>query len=183
MRSIFLLSVAAAVLVACTTPSDTHKRVGIQSEFGTASLQDGVYHCVSDEHPNPNRYPKCNDGIPVIVLLKESGSGCLALVPYRRLEVHTDQRRTKVVWKLFGPDGYRFDTTKGIELRRKQGSTDPTKPDAIFQDGGRDTGDKFRWTVRLGAPEKREFDHDASVRDAQDKLCERIDPLIINSDN
>jgi hypothetical protein len=188
MRSILSLS-AAALLVACSTSpalkSNAPDRAGIRSEFGTASLQEGVYHCVSPGHSNPNKYPKCHDGIPVIVLLKEASDGCLALVPYRTLMIHTNRDKTKVVWKLFGPDRYEFDLAKGIELRRKQNPTDPTLPDAIFEGGGREANGTFSWTIRLGAPEKKEFEHDARVLDPKNpgEHCERIDPLITNVDN
>ena len=183
MRRYLIASILASLAACSTAPTGSPKasdltKIIVRSSDETITITEGDYHCVRKNAPNPNKYPSCDDGIPVIVLLK--ADGCLSLVPYYRLVIHTTGDRTVVRWKIHGPDGYKFDDTNGIALKRK--ANQATDPSAIYDGKQKENNRTFKYEVVVGAP-NFEFKHDAVVLSPNGTPCTPIDPLIQNSDN
>lgn len=149
-------------------------KLGVMSRFGTASLKDGIYQCADNNHPKLTLYPSCS-GIPVIVLQKSTG-GCLSLIPYAGLIVHSERRRTKIVWQIYGPTGYSF-TDDGIELSKLNGGT--LNPPDVYANK-QNQGDRFKWELKQGAVFPGGMNHEAHVVDPSGVPCEPIDPVAIN---
>lgn len=175
------MAIALLALAACGMLAPAERSVGVQSALRTLSLTEGDFHC-AEPPPAPNlpTYEDCV-GIPIIVLVKPSG-GCLALVPYVNLIVHTGGKRTKVVWKIRGNAEYRFDSTKGIALTKVPGTTDPTEPTDIY-DSRLNQNDRYKWEVKPAATRNKKFAHVANVIDGVGRPCEWADPVIVNTDN
>ena len=183
MRRYLIASILASLAACSTAPTGSPKaddltKIIVRSSDETITITEGEYHCIGQGEDNPNKYPGCHEGIPVIVLLKDTG--CLSLVPYYRLVIHTKGHRTVVRWKIHGPDGYKFDETNGIALKRK--ANQATDPSAIYDGKRRENNRTFKYEVMPGAPEF-EFKHDAVVLSPNGTQCIPIDPLIQNSDN
>jgi len=149
-------------------------KLGAKSLFGTAMLNDGIFQCVDSDHPKANKYPDCK-GIPVIVLQKSSG-GCLSLVPYAGLIIHSERKRTKIIWQIYGPKGYEF-AANGIELKKVSSGT--LNPGDVYSDS-QHQGDRFKWELKQGAIFPGAMAHQAHVVDPSGMDCEPIDPVAIN---
>lgn len=174
-----LVALLAVAVGACSThpPSGVAARgkPTVVSRDGVITVADGAFHCVGNG-PNPNRYPKCQDGIPVLVLLKDDGS-CLSLVPYYELVVHGESaRHTDIIWKLHGPATHEFDAGNGIELQAKSGSLIP--PETNYPEKVRVKPDEYRVRLKAGASPLT-FQHQAQVK-GPGGACTPIDPLISN---
>lgn len=150
-------------------------KIGVRSKFGTAELKDGIYQCADPSHPKRTLYPDCK-GIPVIVLQKTTG-GCLSLIPYAGLIIHSERKKTKVVWQIYGPTGYEFAAANGIELRRLSGGT--LNPGDVYTQS-QHQGDRFKWELKEGAYFPGGMAHDAHVVDPSGVPCEPLDPVAIN---
>jgi len=148
-------------------------KVGARSALGTAVLNDGIYHCADPQHPLLSKYPDCR-GIPVIVLVTQKG--CLSLIPYAALVIHSDRKKTKVVWQIYGPVGYEF-AGNGIELSRLNGGT--LNPGDVYANK-QHQGDRYKWELKQGAIFPGGMAHDAHVVDPNGVACEPIDPVAIN---
>lgn len=174
-----IVSLLCAALVGCAGgPSSGVAAKGkavVTSRDGVITVADGAYHCIGNG-PNPMKYPKCQDGIPVLVLLKDDGS-CLSLVPYYELVVHAGASGDTVIeWKLHGPDAYDFDVSNGIELLPKSGSLIP--PGTNYRGKLRVARDRYRAQLIAGASPLT-FQHQAQVKGPAG-ACTPIDPLISN---
>ena len=156
-------------------PSELRK-LKVQSRDGSVIINVGDYHCAEGSHSSHGRYGDC-DNIPAVVLLKPDGS-CIGLLPYADLWIHSNKKRTKVVWQIFGPPGYQFDTGKdGIEIDKQ--SSDPTLPGSNY-DGKQNQGRKFKWELKEDALTPRQFYHLPNIVDPNGVPCEPIDPGMIN---
>lgn len=174
-----VIALFAIALGACSTtpPGGTAARgkPEIVSRDGVIRVADGAFHCAGNG-ANPERFPKCQDGVPVMVLLKDDGS-CLSLVPYYELVVHGEAaRHTDIIWKLHGPAAYEFDSGNGIELLAKSGSLIP--PETNYPEKLRVKPDEFRVRLKAGASPLT-FQHQAQVK-GPSGACTPIDPLISN---
>lgn len=182
IRASFLAIALQAAACTSVTPLAAQQpqpsREVVRSRLGTVSLAQGDYHCAAAGHPYADKYTPCTD-IPVVVLFKNDGS-CLALVPYARLVVHTDKRRTPLEWSIFGSSTASFDANKGIEIKVQ--SSDGTPLGDVY-DGKSHGGNRYRWVIKPNAPKDKQFDHAANVVDANNRPCEPIDPIAVNVEN
>jgi len=153
------------------------KREFVKTLNGSVVFYFGEYHCAEGSHPQHKLYGDC-DGIPAVVLLKPGG--CIGLLPYKSLTIHSEMKRTKVVWQIFGPPHYAFDTRfDGIALSATPG--DPSVPSDNYdkKDNG---GRKFKWELKESVP-TRLFYHLPNIVDTSTTPptpCEPIDPRMIN---
>lgn len=148
-------------------------RLSVTSKLGSATLRAGDFHCAEQTHPKRALYPDCNS-LPVVVLLKPKG-GCLSLIPYVNLYIHSERKRTHVVWEIIGPKGYQFAEGNGIALTTSDGS-DP----GMTYDSKKHMGRHFKWELRDSAVFPATIYHVANVVDEQGVPCEPIDPGMIN---
>jgi hypothetical protein len=148
-------------------------KLGARSRYGTAMLTDGIFHCADPKHPAIAKYPDCR-GIPVIVL--QTQQGCLSLIPYAALVIHSDRKKTKVIWQIYGPQGYEF-ASDGIQLSRLIGGT--LNPGDVYANK-QHQGDRYKWELKQDAIFPGGMAHDARVVDPSGTPCEPIDPVAIN---
>lgn len=207
-----LLVTAAMLLGACQqSPLQSDGRVSRVSTLGRASPFSlplpfppgtqqipgmATYHCDGQGHNSGKGYPKCQSGIPLVVLDagldKNNQPLCAALLPYNELVVHTGRKpngkakEAVVVWQIVGSSDYEFSSaTDGIALRPPSGSPLPL-PSDVYDDKGFEGGgkQKYRWRARDEAPTRQKFNHDAAVvHKSGSPKCEPMDPIIINQDN
>jgi hypothetical protein len=156
---------------------DKKRPEGVRSLQGTVVLKDGVFHCAAPGHPSAKLYTSCLN-IPVIVLAKEEG-GCLSLLPYAQLTVHTKRERVLLRWKAFGMKGATFHSSSGIDIDMAAANGTPR---GDVYDGNTGSGDQFEWFIKLTAPAGAQFYHKAIVS-VGGTDCEPIDPVIFNVEN
>jgi hypothetical protein len=177
MRTIvpaILLSIPLGMLVgaACAQP------IHLTALPPPTGVTDLIYHCVTDRHSNPNKYPKCSDGIPLVVL--DGGSGdCVALLPYNKLFVHTTANKlaTRIRWNIVGAGGYVF-MNEGVALKQQTGSTDV--PTDFYDSSQLEASGR---TVRIDSKDGKDsamFDHAALVGNGGSVSCKPMDPVIVN---
>jgi hypothetical protein len=177
MRVLFALLVLALFSGCAADPSRraADGKAIVRSADFTITITEGSFHCVGEGHPNPQKYPKCKDGIPVIVLLKPNGA-CLSLVPYYELIVHPGRfGDTEVRWEILGPEGYEFDVNNGIKLAAKKDGNSPTNN---YRGHQRRNKSSYKIDLIVGAPDDT-FLHEAVVKGPSGD-CVPIDPLITN---
>ncbi len=158
-------------------------KVGVKSLAGSVIINVGDYHCAEGRHKDHELYGDC-DPLPVVVLIKPGG--CVALIPYANLWIHTDRKRVSLTWRIMGPKNYVFNENKandplkdGIALTKVTGTTDPTAPGDNYT--GRSNGQRrFTWVLKDDALTPRAFYHYANVVDPDGNACEPIDPGMIN---
>lgn len=153
------------------------RKFDVQSRDGNVTFRVGDLHCAEPSHPLHGRYPDCN-GIPVVVLDNPKG-GCIAVIPYANLIIHSQKKRTRVVWQITGGSDYEFDRSQdGIPLFKSK--TDPTLPSRNY-DRKQHQGDKWKWELHEEALYPKTFYHFANVVDKRTgTACEPIDPGMIN---
>ena len=106
------------------------------------TVPEGEFHCKGPTGTGSLKFVKCTD-IPVIVLLKPGGTGCIVHVPYHDLVVHSKKAETRITWNLIAPNDYKFSQANGIEFRA---------PGLVFQRVGPTSGDtKYSWKVVANA--------------------------------
>jgi len=156
----------------------TDKRAFVKTFDEAVVFFLGEYHCAHGKHSLYKLYGDCND-IPAVVLLKPGG--CIGLLPYKSLWIHTPNERTKITWQISGPPQYAFDTNPdGIELRPVPG--DATPPTNSY-DGKDHQGRKFKWELKDAAVTPKEFYHLPNIVDTSTNpptKCTPIDPGMIN---
>lgn len=151
---------------------------GVQSAEGNVIIKMGDLHCAEPSHPLHGTYPDCN-AIPVVVLLKPLG-GCIALMPYVNLYIHSDKKRVRVVWQILGPSDYEFAANDGIAISKVTGTTDPTLPSRNY-DRKQNQGNKWKWELSDEALYPETFYHLPNVvQKKTGKPCEPIDPGMVN---
>lgn len=167
-------------------PLSELRKVGVQSFQGSVIINVGDYHCAEGSHKYHDTYGDC-DAIPVVVLLKPAG-GCVALIPYADLWIHTDKKKVKLTWQIIGPKNYVFNPNTampidplkdGIAITKVTNTTDPTNPSDNYN-GKAHGGRKFSWELKQDALTPRAFYHYANVNDPNGNACEPIDPGMIN---
>ena len=154
----------------------------VSSAFTRLALGDAVYHCRLPGD-GTKTYPKCDDEIPMVVLLRDTPVNdvdCVTLLPYNELHIHTDgKKKVSLKWRLIGPDGYEF-VGKGINIQ-KRNSGDPD-PNTIYEENAAGPNRTLKWAVKKDAPSSV-LKHDATVwKIGASKPCDPIDPLISNVD-
>lgn len=206
-----LLVTAAMLLGACQqSPLQSDGRVSREGTLGRVRpftlplpFPEGTqqipgmatYHCDGRGHNSGKGYPKCHDGIPVVVLdagLDMNNQAlCAALLPYNELVVHTGQKlngkakEAVVVWQIVNSNDYEFSSAMdGIALRPPSGSPLPP-PSDVYDDKGFDGNkQRYRWRAKDEAPTGKKFNHDAAVvHKSGSPKCAPMDPIIINQDN
>jgi len=177
-------SAAAKAQTARDEPGANLRKSNVRSLDGSVIINVGDYHCAEGSHKYHELYGDC-DPLPVVVLLKPAG-GCIALIPYANLWIHTDKKKVKLTWQIMGPKNYVFDPNNaddplkdGIAITKVTGTTDTTAPGDNYT-GKMNGQTKYTWTLRDNALTPRAFYHYADVVDPSGHPCEPIDPGMIN---
>jgi len=154
------------------------RRFDVQSKDGSVLFRLGDLHCAHPSHPLHGTYGDCN-AIPVVVLENPKTGNCIALHPYANLIIHSERKRTPVVWQIVaGALHYEFDSSKdGIAISPSPGDT--TDPTANY-DRKQNLGKKWKWEVHEKAIYPKTFYHLPNVFDTKAKKpCVPIDPGVI----
>lgn len=174
------IGIAALAGAAGAQGSKTPGSVPLQitSKDQSVTFRDGIFHCAAPGHPDAKLYSSCL-ALPVIVLAKRDG-GCLAVIPYLQLTVHSKRERTRLDWRILGLKTATFETTKGIDIEPTAIGSGQAR--SKVYEGNSGAGAKFEWFVKVDAIPGESFYHAPVVLDGG-KPCEPIDPVIINVEN